>query len=133
MAPVLGGEALSFGDRRQIDAALATAERVSGLSFQTYLGPAADQTRQHAIALHAKLTDPDGSVLVLCDPERRVLEIVTGQRVRTLLDDGACRLAVATMTSSFLAGDLVGGLINGIQQLGEAAYHPQMLHASGRL
>ena len=35
------------------------------------------------------------------------------------------------MTSSFLAGDLVGGLVRGIQQLGEAAHHPQTLHAAG--
>ena len=32
------------------------------------------------------------------------------------------------MTSSFLAGDMVGGLVRGIQQLGEAAHHPQTLH-----
>jgi len=127
---VLGGESLDFGDRRQIDAALATAKRFSDLDFQAYLGPAGDDPREHARALHSRLTRPEASVLVLCDPEARALEIVTGQATRQYLDDAACRLAVATMTSSFLAGDLVGGLVRGIQQLGEAAHHPKTLHAA---
>jgi uncharacterized membrane protein YgcG len=128
---VLGGDRLSFGDRRQIDGAVATARRFSDLAIEAYLGPAGDDPRAHAIGLHARLADPERSVLVLCDPDRRALEIVTGQRIRQYLDDGACRLAVATMTSSFLAGDLVGGLVRGIQQLGEAAHHPETLHAAG--
>lgn len=130
---MLGGEGLSFGERRQIDDALATAERFSGLPFQAYVGPAGQEPRAHALGLHARLARPEQSVLVLCDPERRALEIVTGQRIRQYLDDGACRLAVATMTSSFLAGDLVGGLVRGIQQLGEAAHHPDTMHATGTL
>jgi uncharacterized membrane protein len=128
---VLGGESLSFADRRQIDAALATAKRFSDLDFDAYLGPAGDDAREHALALHGHLARPEQSVLVLCDPDARALEIVTGQATRQYLDDAACRLAVATMTSSFLAGDLVGGLVRGIQQLGEAAHHPQTLHAAG--
>jgi hypothetical protein len=127
--PVLGGDGLSFGDRRQIDAALATAKRFSDLDFECYLGPAGDDPRAHALALHSRLMRPEDSVLVLCDPDGRALEIVTGQRTRQYLDDAACRLAVATMTSSFIAGDLVGGLVRGIQQLGEAAHHPETLHA----
>jgi hypothetical protein len=99
---VLGGDGLSFGDRRQIDAALATAKRFSDLDFDAYLGPAGDDAREYALALHSRLARPDLSVLVLCDPQVRALEIVTGQRTRQYLDDAACRLAVATMTSSFL-------------------------------
>jgi uncharacterized membrane protein YgcG len=128
---VLGGDGLSFGDRRQIDAALATAKRFSDLDFEAYLGSSGEDARAHALALHSHLARPEDSVLVLCDPDARALEIVTGQRTRQYLDDAACRLAVATMTSSFLAGDLVGGLVRGIQQLGEAAHHPETLHAAG--
>lgn len=126
---MLGGDWLSVGDRRQIDTALATAKRFSDLDFEAYLGPGGEVPRQHALALHSHLSRPDDSVLVLCDPAQRALEIVTGQRTRQYLDDASCRLAVATMTSSFLAGDLVGGLVRGIQQLGEAAHHPATLHA----
>jgi hypothetical protein len=126
---VLAGDDLSFGDRRRVDAALATAERVSELDFAAYVGAAGDNAREHALALHSHLERPERSVLVLCDPAARVLEIVTGRSTRQFLDDTACRLAVATMTSSFLAGDVVGGLVRGIQQLGEAAHHPETLHA----
>ena len=70
-------------------------------------------------------------MLVLCDPAARALEIITGRGTRQFLDDTACRLAVATMTSSFLAGEVVDGLVRGIQQLGEAAHHPETLHAAG--
>lgn len=131
--PVLGGESLDYGDRRQIDAALATAKRFSDLDFEAYLGPAGDDPREHAHALHSHLSRPAISVLVLCDPAARALEIVTGQATRQYLDDAACRLAVATMTSSFMAGDLVGGLVRGIQQLGEAAHHPVTLHGAGAI
>ena len=104
------------------------AERVSDLHFEAYLGPAGDSSRDHALALHSHLPRPELSVLVLCDPAARALEIITGRGTRQFLDDTACRLAVATMTSSFLAGEVVDGLVRGIQQLGEAAHHPQTLH-----
>lgn len=127
--PVLGGESLDYGDRRQIDAALAVAKHFSDLDFEAYVGPAGNDPHAHAVMLHSHLPRPQERVLVLCDPSARALEIVTGQDIRQYLDDAACRLAVATMTSSFIAGDLVGGLVRGIQQLGEAAYHPETLHA----
>ncbi len=125
---MLAGDGLPFDDRRRIDAALATAHRVSDLDFEAYLGPAGSPVREHAYALHSRLPQPERSVLVLCDPDARALEIVTGRATRQFLDDTACRLAIATMTSSFLADDLVGGLVRGIQQLGEAAHHPATLH-----
>lgn len=128
---MLGGEGLTSGARRQIDAALGNAQRFSDLVFEAYVGSTEGDPREHALRLHHRLPMPDRSVLVLCDPVGRSLEIVTGRRARRHLDDGACRLAVATMTSYFLAGDLPGGLVRGIQQLGEAAHHPQTLHAVG--
>lgn len=126
---MLGGDQLSFRERRRIDTAIARAERVSDLAFEVYLGPAGADARGHALTLHSRLPAPEMSVLVLCDPEARALEIVTGADTRQYLDDPACRLAVATMTSSFLAGQVVDGLVRGISQLGEAAHHPQTLHA----
>lgn len=126
---MLGGDGLSYSERRSIDAALARAHRFSDFDFEAYLGPAGDNAREQAISLHRGLPRPDQSVLVLCDPDSRALEIVTGRRTRRYLDDGACRFAVASMTSSFLAGDIVGGLVQGIQQLGGAAHHPETMHA----
>ena len=56
---MLGGDGLSFDDRRRIDAALATAHRVSDLDFEAYLGPAGDAVRDHAYALHSHLPEPE--------------------------------------------------------------------------
>ena len=130
---MLGGEGLSYSDRRQIENALAMAERVSDIDFEAYIGPAGADSRAYALALHSQLARPDNSVLVLCDPDARALEIVTGQDTRQYLSDADCRLAVATMTSSFLAGLFVNGLARGISQLGEIAHHPETLHAAGLL
>ena len=44
-------------------------------------------------------------------PSFRALEIVTGRQARRVLDDVECRLAAATMQTSFVAGDIVGGLV----------------------
>ncbi|GAB3701532.1 DUF5130 family protein [Mariniluteicoccus flavus] len=110
--------------------AVHNAEKASGLKFSTYVGETEGDPRDHARDLLNKLDDPARSVLVLCDPVNRALEIVTGSEARRWLDDGECRLAAATMESNFEAGDIAGGLVNGIQQLGGAARHPELLHVS---
>ncbi|MGI3786623.1 MAG: DUF5130 family protein, partial [Janthinobacterium lividum] len=88
-----------------------------------------EDSRAYALRLHGALEEPDRSVLVLCDPDFKVLEIVTGRSARRALPDRVCALAAATMRSSFVAGDVVGGLSNGITQLGEASRQPPTLHA----
>ena len=104
------------------------AERLSGLTFSVYLGVSEEDARAYAERLHSALASPENSVLVFCDPEFRVLEIVTGAEVRRVLDDFDCRLAAASMQTSFQAGDIIGGLVNGVQQLGQSARHPRTLH-----
>ena len=125
--PVPSGD-LSPGDRSRLDRAVRNAERQSGLRFSVYYGVAAEDSRAFASRLHAALPDPARSVLVLCDPTFRSLEVVTGELARRNLDDMACGLAIATMKSSFLGGDIVGGLAHGVQQLGEAGMQPVTLH-----
>jgi uncharacterized membrane protein YgcG len=126
--PVHAGEGLSPSERRRLEQAVAVAERLSGLSFSVYLGVSEEDARAYAERLHSALASPDHSVLVFCDPEFRVLEIVTGSEVRRVLDDFDCRLAAASMQTSFQAGDIIGGLVNGVQQLGQSARHPKTLH-----
>jgi hypothetical protein len=104
------------------------AERISGLTFSVYVGVSEEDSRAYAERLHGALDDPAHSVLVMCDPGFRALEIVTGTEARRLLDDVECRLAAATMRESFVADDIVGGLAYGISQLGEAGYQPPTLH-----
>lgn len=126
--PVLAGDRLTPADTGQLERAVRIAEEASGLSFALYLTTSEEDARAYALRLHGSLEDPDRSVLVLCDPGFRVLEIVTGRTARRALPDRVCTLSAATMRSSFVAGDVSGGLANGITQLGEAARQPPMLH-----
>jgi uncharacterized membrane protein YgcG len=127
--PVLAGDGLTPADTGQLERAVKIAEEASGLSFALYLTTSEEDARAYALRLHGSLEEPARSVLVLCDPGFRVLEIVTGQAARRALPDRVCALAAATMRSSFVAGDIAGGLANGITQLGEAARQPPTLHS----
>lgn len=124
------GRALTGDDLRRIERAVANAETFSGLTFSVFVGVAEEDARSYAERLHGALADPARSVLVLCDPEFHALEIVTGREARRWLTDVECGLGAATMQTSFMVGDIVGGLAAGIQQLGEAARHPRTLHTT---
>ena len=58
--------------------------------------------------LHNRLVVPARSVLVLVDPRRRVIEVVTGGEVRRHLTDAEVELAVLEMASDFAAGNMLG-------------------------
>lgn len=124
---MLAGE-VTPNDSDALKRALRNAEKDSGLKFSLYVGDSEGDPRRFAEDLHKSLESPDDSVLVMCDPQGRALEVVTGSHARRGLDDGECAMAVATMESSFTAGDLVGGLSHGIQQLGAAARTPRTEH-----
>ena len=130
VARVPAGDSITPSQREWIKRAVRNAETASGLTFSVFIGVAEEDSRAYAERLHRSLTDPDHSVLVMCDPEFRRLEIVTGKDARRVLSDLECRLAAAAMQTSFAGGDIVGGLTAGIQQLGEAARQPRTLHAS---
>lgn len=149
------GEAFTPRQQEDIVRAIRAASRNSGgLTFSVYVGSLAgsgsEHPRAHAERLHAALgareeaggnptaAEHDASrvaaaaadcVLVAVDPQARRLEIVTGADARRWLDDRSCALAAATMTSSFAAGDLAGGIVAGLQVLGDHARHPRTLHA----
>lgn len=118
------GEGFSSDQQFEIDRAIRAAEMVCRREFSVYVGPTVDKTDDTAAfarKLHATLTNPDISVLILVDPDEKVLEIVTGSGVRRELDDETVGLAAVAMQSSFAEGDLVGGITRGLAQLGEAA------------
>jgi hypothetical protein len=127
---VSGGDSFSVGELERIKRAVRNAETSSGLTFSVFVGVSEEDSRAYAVRLHGALDDPSRSVLVLCDPTFRALEIVTGAEARRTLDDVECGLAAAAMQTSFAGGDVVGGLVLGIQQLGEAARAPRTLHAN---
>jgi hypothetical protein len=125
---VPAGDAFTAEEEERIRRAVRNAETLSGLTFSVFVGVSEEDSRAYAERLHGALADPPHSVLVLCDPAFHALEIVTGSEARRWLGDVECRLAAATMQTSFVAGDIVGGLVAGIQQLGEAARQPVTLH-----
>ena len=71
--------------------------------------------------------NPSDSVLIAVSPGQKVVEVVTGAGAARRLPDRACALAVLSMTTSFAAGDLVGGIVNGLRQLSDQAGHPAAL------
>jgi hypothetical protein len=126
--PVPSTDGFSARQRAQVDRAIRAAETVSRYEFSVYVGSTDGEPRAFAEALHAALKTPARSVLVMVDPQRRVLEVVTGEVVRRDLHDDSVRLAVVTMQTAFAEGDLVDGITRGLAQLAEAARQPRSLH-----
>ena len=118
----------SFQELARLDEALTMSSRETGLRFTLYVGDLGRQTRTRAEELHGQsgghLTE---SVLIAVSPGQRVIEVVTGSAASRRIPDRACALAVLSMTGSFAAGDLVGGIVNGLRQMSDQAGHPQAL------
>jgi uncharacterized membrane protein YgcG len=106
---------------------VTSAELATGLRFTVHIGPL-DGGRAAAQAVLGRLSDSDTTVLVAVDPAARGLEIVTGGQASHHVDDRACTLAALAMTSSFSAGDLVGGLVNGLQVLSDHGRRQRVLN-----
>jgi hypothetical protein len=126
---VPAGEAFSQRQKNEILRSIRLAEEGSGLRMSVYVGDLDGDPRARAEALHAQLgAGAPRAVLVAVDPANRRLEIVTGSEAGHRLDDRACGLAAVSMTSTFAAGDLAGGIATGIRMLGDHARAPQTLH-----
>ena len=123
------GDAFSPAQRHEIDKAIRDAETLSRIEFSVYVGHSEGETRPFAERLHAALVAPARSVLVLVDPAAKRLEVVTGADAHRSLGDAEVKLAALTMESAFAAGDLVGGITRGVQQLAEHARRPQLRHS----
>ncbi|MDT9591897.1 DUF5130 family protein [Nocardioides zeae] len=119
MAQVAGGDRFTTQDKRLIDGTIRSAEQLSRFEFSVYVGPTHGDPRAYATQLHNSLTVPAKSVLIMVDPEQKVLEIVTGGRVRAKVDDGQVLAAVGSMIESFRADDLVGGINHGVARIAE--------------
>jgi uncharacterized membrane protein YgcG len=126
---VPAGDAFTAGERHEIDKAIRDAETLCRYEFSVFVGSSEGETRPFAERLHSALVAPDRSVLVMVDPSARILEIVTGTEVRRDLDDSEVQLAALSMQSAFAAGDLVGGIKQGVVMLAEHARRPRLLHA----
>jgi uncharacterized membrane protein YgcG len=127
--PVPTSDGFSSAQRREIDDAVRAAETSSRLEFSVYVGATEGDPRDAAERLHASMAAPALSVLVMIDPNRRVLQIVTGAEARRNLSDDASKLAVVAMQAAFAQGDLVGGIKRGLSLLAESGRAPKTLHA----
>jgi TPM domain len=142
---VPAGDAFSARQQDEITRALQVAEHESGLNFSVYVGALNERSapgasgdvgeadegsiRQAAQRLHEALgADAPSSVLVVVDPSARHLEIVTGAEARRKLGDRDCALTAMSMVTAFSAGDLTGGIVDGVQKLAEHARQPRTLH-----
>lgn len=115
-------------ERHELDRVIRAAEQASRCEFSVFVGAADGDPAAFARRLHASLVAPAVSLLVMVDPARRALEVVTGSDVRRHLSDGEVELAVLHMKSAFAEGDLVGGLKRGVAMLAEHARAPHTLH-----
>ena len=112
----------------EIDRAIRGAETTCRFEFSVYVGAVDGPAKPFAQRLHTSLNSPDRSVLILVDPSARLIEVVTGAVVRRSLTDDSVRLGIAGMQSAFAAGDLVGGIKHGVNQLAQSARQPASLH-----
>jgi len=117
-------------DAHAVDRAIRDAEQACRYEFSVFVGSCdADVPREFAERLHGSLVAPSRSLVVMVDPTRRLLEVVTGADVRRHLTDAEVELAVGHMREHFVDGDLTGGLVRGIHLLAEHARAPRTLHA----
>lgn len=126
--PVPAGE-FSSAERRSLDETIRKAEQLCRLEISVFVGNAEGDARDFATSLHNTLVAPARSILVMVDPTRRLLEIVTGGHARRNITDQEVELVALQMQSTFAEGDLVGGLKRGIAMLADHARAPQTLHA----
>lgn len=120
---------LGAADRHTVDRAIRVAEQACRWEFSVFVGAVEGEPRPFAERLHASLLAPARSLLIMVDPQRRLLEVVTGEQVRRNLSDGEVRLAVEAMQRQFADGDLTGGLARGIAVLAEHSRAPRTLHS----
>jgi hypothetical protein len=121
----------SWHELARLDEALTMSSRETGLRFTLYIGDLGKRTRIRAEEMFASSGhDLANSVLLAVSPGQRVVEVVTGSGAARRIPDRACALAVLSMTNSFAAGDLVGGIVNGLRQLSDQAGHPPRLRPS---
>jgi uncharacterized membrane protein YgcG len=103
--------------------ALDAAQEQSGVRFSVRVGEVDGDVPLFAEITLSKLVERprDPAVLILVSPGQRLVHVMTTLGARRRISDQSAGLAVLTMTSSFSLGDLVGGIINGLRQLADAA------------
>jgi hypothetical protein len=112
---VPAGDSFTESQRLELARLVSAAEQATGLRVVVSVGSLPGGRADAEALLAAQTSRAAESVVVAVDPSSRALEIVTGSRAAAQVDDRTCALASLAMTSTFAAGDLLGGLRNGLQ------------------
>lgn len=125
------GEAFSRDQLERLRRARDAAERQTGVRFSIRVGAIDGDPKLVAEQALANLvaSTRDEAVLLLVSPGDRIVHVMTTAGAKRRISDHAAGLAVLTMTSSFAVGDLVGGIVNGLRQLADAAGPPAGEHS----
>lgn len=120
------GDGLDPRQQERIESAVERARSENGLDVSVLVGDLElddlTQFRAAAEKLHAALGDRSpAAVLLVVAPGQRRVEVVTGPQVRRRVPDRVSALAVLSMTSAFRGGDLVGGIVDAVRQIADAA------------
>jgi uncharacterized membrane protein YgcG len=123
---VAPGDGLAPGQQERIATAIDRCRADNGLDVSVLVGDLAlddlAQFRPAAERLHAALGERgETAVLLVVAPGQRRVEVVTGPGVRRRVPDRVAALAVLSMTTAFGGGDLVGGIVDAIRQIADAA------------
>ena len=117
---------LTPSQQERLATALERCRRDNGLDVSVLVGDL-DVTdpalfRAAAEQVHAGLGERSHhAVLIIVAPGQRKLEVITGPGARRRVPDRVAALAVMSMVSAFAGGDLIGGLLDGLRQIADAA------------
>ena len=120
------GDGLTPRQQERIEEVIESTRQENSLDVSVLVGDLElddlSQFRAACERLHAALGERSPSaVLVVVAPGQRRVEVVTGQIVRRRVPDRVSALAVLSMTSAFRGGDLVGGIVDAVRQIADAA------------
>jgi hypothetical protein len=132
---VAAGEAFTREQHERIERARRGAQSQTGIRFWLRVGEVDGNFRLAAEHWLANLIDSphDEAVLLVVAPGARRVDVMTTQFAKRRITDQAAGLAVLTMTSAFAVGDLIGGIVNGLRQLSDAAGQPRAVEGEIQL
>ena len=120
------GSGLEPREQERIEAAVGRTREENDLDLSVLVGDLElddlSQFRAACERLHAALGERSAAaVLIVVAPGQRRVEIVTGPLARRRVPDRVAALAVLAMTTAFRGGDLVGGILEAVRQVADAA------------
>ena len=127
-------------DRPQIEAAIAAAERLTSGEIvvsiaRLGLGNVERNARREFVRLGMIRTQERNGVLVFVVPSRRRFAVLGDEGIHAHVGQEFWDATVAAIRERFVAGDLTGGIIRGVETIGAqlARYFPPRAHKVNEL